>query len=459
MKIKCIRAENIHKGIRKVKQELGDEAVIITNRKVKDGVELIVAVELDDQGADSTYAEADVNLKLLQAYITKAAGKDVAVATEVKPKKPPVKPVKDTRKVLPVTPKPERIIAKQQPEAAPVSDLGGKTKNAERIRRPGSSSEDIVKLQMPVIKSMRDELHQLRDLVRCQMSYFGWDKLSNQSPQQANLLRQLTAIGLSGRFCKNIVGHVDDGLNGEMAWRKALGLWARQLPVKTDDILKTGGVIALLGPTGAGKSTTTAKLAAQFGKQHGKSSVTIVSFDNHRIGAHEQLSGLGRLLGLNVIPAANSADLCDILKTLCGKKLVIIDTAGIHQQCSRLKLQLKLFDILPVKVKKYLVLPCNVQHGALHQIASVYSESKFHGCILTKLDEATSLGGVLSVITQFKLPVGYTTQGQHVPNDIKPAKAHQLISKAVALSKAYSDEVDEQAMAAQYGSVAPRVAV
>ena len=384
MKIKRIQAKNIRVGMRKMKQELGDDAVILSNRKLGNSIELIVGVDYKSDflkslnlPAPTSRAQQSDTTPYLSQYMPANNG-NLSTAKPVRRKN---------------------------------------TKPAKYVSRA-----DVVRMQQPLVKGMRKELNQLSMQLKNQIDYIGWGRWNQELPQQATVLRKLTAIGLGSDFCKQIIRCVEHETNVEKAWRRALGIWASYLKVSNNSVLDTGGVVALVGPTGVGKTTTAAKLAAKFAERHGEHSVLLVANDNQRLGAHEQLLSLGRMLNISVVSAADHEELRIILRSVRNKKLVLIDTGGLRPSDPRIESQNRIFEDKSLNIKKYLVISCNVQISALDNMARYYKNRSVQGCILTKLDEAISLGGILTVVASHQLPLSYITHGPHVPNDIQPAR-------------------------------------
>ena len=432
MKVKRIFAQDIRSGMLKMKRTLGDDAVILANRQTADGVELIVGTEYDPDVIAALTAGDDG--PKYNSSTTGLPGQPPELVGEL-----PNASFAKTMASLPANP--PAAPAAQKPTAQPISKA------------------EVVELQEPLIADVRRELHMLGSQMQNQLNYLGWGKCVNEAPNRANILRQLTALGLGTEFSKDIARHISSDMEPERAWRRALGLWASRLEVKAEAIMKRGGIVALMGPTGVGKTTTAAKLAARFAARHGKHSVLLVANDNQRIGAQEQLLGLGRMLGISVVSAEDDRELRDILTGTRKKKLILIDTAGWHPNHSFSGPKRTLLFNKRIAIQRYMVLSCNSQLASLDHIVRTYKHLHFNGCILTKLDEAASLGGILTVVASYKLPLAYVTHGHRVPEDIQSAKVSLLLSKAVALSKATQCKPDEDIMAMRYGGSMARIAV
>jgi flagellar biosynthesis protein FlhF len=216
--------------------------------------------------------------------------------------------------------------------------------------------------------------------------------------------------------------------------------------VDTSDSLDQGGVVALVGATGVGKTTTIAKLAARYALRHGRERVALVTTDSYRIAAHEQLRTYGRILGIPVRIANSHAELSEALKLLSDKDLILIDTAGMSQRDVRLSEQFALLGEAAPNLKTFLVLSTTTHRSGLGEVVKAFGKVKLDGCILTKLDETTSLGGALSTAVEHKLPVAYVSDGQRVPEDIHIARAPNLIQRAVLVAQQTSQALEQESL-------------
>ena len=285
----------------------------------------------------------------------------------------------------------------------------------------------------PAITEMRGELKSLRGLLVNQLSGLAWGNETRFHPLRARMLQRLIGLGLSPALARNIAEQVKESEDFEHNWRMALGELSHRLPVQNDDIIERGGIVALVGATGVGKTTTIAKLAARYILRHGKGKVALISTDNYRVGAHEQLKSYARIMGAPIRIAADLEELQDALRKFSDKPLILIDTAGMSQRDMQLNEQLNMLQQGARQVQTYLVMATNSQRGVLNDVANGFAQIKLAGCILTKADETTSLGGALSVAVENKLPIAYFNDGQKVPEDIHPARAHSLVSRAVSI--------------------------
>lgn len=193
---------------------------------------------------------------------------------------------------------------------------------------------------------------------------------------------------------------------------------------------------------GVGKTTTVAKLAARAAMEYGSDNVALVTTDTYRIGAHEQLSIYGRIMGCPVRVAKDSNELADVIYQLRNRRLILVDTAGMGQRDVRLSEQLDtLMQESGETIHSYLVLPATAQRKVLQETIEHFRRIPLSGCIMTKLDECLSLGEFVSVVVQNALPVAYIANGQRVPEDIVIAQPKYMVAKAnELLEKSTEDE-------------------
>lgn len=433
MKIKRYFAADMRQAIRKVREEQGPDAVILSNRKVEGGIEIIAAVDYDEE------------------LVGQALGQTAA----------------PTHHPAPAAPRNEaRDPGAASPSASPkaaayaaAADSMRETAAPAQDARPAAARPNIHWAQDPAIVAMRREIQELRGLLENQLAHLAWGDLQRRQPVKTELLRRLTDLGLTPALCKLISDQVGPAEDEEQGWRRALGLLAHHLAVTDDDILNTGGVIALVGSTGVGKTTTVAKLAARFALRHGQRSVALITTDCYRIGAHEQLFTYGRILGVPVQVASTHEELQNALRSLSDKRLVLIDTAGMSQRDLRLTEQFTTLLDSGFPLQTYLVLSATTQAGVLEETLQRFGKVALSGCILTKLDEAASLGGVLSTVAKHRMPLAYVGDGQRVPEDLHPARAHNLVSRAVSLMQQAGQDSNDETLAERFGGMAANVHV
>ncbi len=392
MKIKRFFAPDMRQAIRLVREEQGPDAVILSSRRVDGGIEIVSAIDFD------------------QDLISDMVGQAPAT-TPAEPEAPRQTSFQESYEAVANT---QVAAPKPEPAAAP----------------------DVVWSQDPAIVEMRRELESMRGLLQDQLSQLAWGEFSRRQPLHAQIVRRLIRLGLSPKLAKTIAGGLRNSKDPERAWREALAVFAKRIPVNDEDIINHGGVIALVGPTGVGKTTTIAKLAARFALRHGRQHVALVTADAYRIGAQQQLLTFGQILGVQTHAVANREELGRTLQSLMGKKLVLIDTAGTSQRDMRLTEQFNALGSMPL-IKTFLVVAANAQRTVLEEVLRAFGRAQLDGCILTKVDEAATLGDALSAVIRSGLPLHYVCDGQRVPEDLHLARTTQLVSRAVALAQGH----------------------
>jgi flagellar biosynthesis protein FlhF len=297
---------------------------------------------------------------------------------------------------------------------------------------------------------LRSDFNELRAMLEVQLSSLAWNDMERRQPLRARILREMTRLGIEPDVARTLVNELPEQINAEQARYLPLGILSRSLAVSGRDLCgDERSVTALVGPTGVGKTTTIAKLAARAVMRHGAAKVALVSTDHYRIGAAAQLEHYGRLLGVQVYPAYDARSLGKVLEMLAGRHTVLIDTAGMAGSDPRLSQQLEILAGAG-ELRSCLVLAANAQSHSLEEAMGAYRELNPHACILTKLDEAPRLGGALSVLIRHRLPLDYVTDGQRVPEDIATADARELVCRAARAVKA-SANPDDDMMAERFG--------
>jgi flagellar biosynthesis protein FlhF len=290
------------------------------------------------------------------------------------------------------------------------------------------------------------EMKDMRRMLESQLATLAWNDLSRRSPIQAAMQKELAQIGITQDLANSLIRRIPGELSFSAARRFALATIARTVRVTGDRWLEKGGVVAFAGPAGAGKTTLLAKLAARWVLRHGPRRVAIVSADAVRIGAHEQMHMLGRLLGVTTHNVFDVAELPELLYELRGCQFIMIDTAGASPRDPELARRLRLLSQLQASIETALVLPASTQAGAIDEVIQRFELAQPSACVITKVDEAVSLGGVLSALVRHKLPAAYVSDGQRVPEDLSPARAHSLVSRAVEIASRNGATADDEVM-------------
>ncbi|AIB43152.1 MAG: flagellar biosynthesis protein FlhF [Pseudomonadales bacterium RIFCSPLOWO2_12_60_38] len=429
MQVKRFFAADMRQAMKLVRDELGADAAIIGNRRIAGGVELTAALDYTPQAL----APRVPNMEL-EDELRKTASRIVSAQAELSMRGD--SDASTNRQLfagLPLTaaePLVEPTFVEPPRPAAPA---------------PAAA------VDQRVIDSMRFELNGLRELLEVQLGSLAWTQLQGSKPQQANLWRRLQRIGLSGPLSRDLLALTAEVEEPRQAWRMLLAHLARMIATPEIEPLEEGGVIAMVGPAGMGKTTTLAKLAARYVLKYGAQNIALVSMDSYRIGAQEQLKTLGRILNVPVTHVDPGQSLANALEPLLRKRVVLIDTAGLQASDPALRMQLESLAGRGIKSKNYLVLATTSQKQVLTAAYHSYKRCGLAGCILTKLDETASLGEVLSLAISHELPVAYLTDGPRIPDDLHLPRRHQLVSRAVSVQM--QDEPSEEAMADMFADL------
>ncbi|NQZ22323.1 MAG: flagellar biosynthesis protein FlhF [Colwellia sp.] len=280
-------------------------------------------------------------------------------------------------------------------------------------------------------EKMKNEMSSIRELLEHQVSGLMWQDMAQKDPSRAMLVNRLMSLGMSEQVSDQIAGYIPGQKNDQDTWELAKKFISQQINTTNNDIIHRGGVVSLVGPTGVGKTTTIAKLAARFAQIHGADQVVMISTDTYRIAGFEQLATYGRIIGCQVKLASDAKTLDALLQQFSKKKLILIDTAGMGQRDMRLAKHLTtLVSNARVRIRNYLVLAANTQQRVMQENVERFKKVPLAGCIYTKLDESLSIGEIISTSIQNGLAIGYLTDGQRVPEDIKVANAEKLVTLA-----------------------------
>lgn len=480
MKMKRFFGPDMRSVIQQVRDSQGPDAVILSNRRVDGGIEVVAAIDYDeDVVVQAAYREGPAYMQpsrreepvpddkrddrqpTLASLLRKPfADRGAASATASKAQvshdmtqtenvgSSPLHSFAAAASQARITEqsamdeyaqKPERYRQSEQVHMPELPNVVGQVKVAEQPR--SVEPPKAVWTEDPGVSAMRRELQSMRDMLEQQLTQLTWQETVRRHPLHATALHELMSIGIAPDIARNLVQQLPASmLDAEDARVRVLSLLAQSLPAATSDLLDQGGMIALLGTTGVGKTTTLAKLAARFALRHGASSVALVSTDGYRIGAHEQLRMFGRLLGVTVHIVADPLELMRTLQALADVPLVLIDSAGMSPRDGRMADQYALFTQVRDRVKPYLVLPAPNQLETLEETVRSFANMQLAGAVITKTDESTHLGNALSVAMRHRLPVAYLSDGQRVPEDLHRALVPDLLARAVTLGRRRREE-------------------
>ncbi|MFO0482560.1 MAG: flagellar biosynthesis protein FlhF [bacterium] len=480
MIVRRFQAQSTRDALREVRDALGADALILSNRRLPSGgVELVAMIE---SGAEPAMLPAPfpprtevepLRRSAIDAYTQAALADDPDLPDVVRRAAPPAAPWPPLQ--VPagargsVAPGP----AAAAPAAPAVPMASPAPEPAPSVSRPAAAARSAA--DPGAITEIAAEVRSLRSLVEHQLAGFAWGERSRRSPVETEVMRRLLAAGFSTLLARDLAEAVSrhhatepdtagTPVRGvpvpdtpvDTAWRQVRALLFDRLKtlLQPVDPCEQGGVFALVGPTGVGKTTTVAKLAARCVLARGASSAALLTTDGFRIGALDQLRIYGRILGVPVIAVRDEPELQMTLGDLAARHLTLIDTVGMSQRDRRLAEQAALLSGEGRGVRRLLLLSAASAGSTLEDVATRYAGGGLDGCILTKIDEAVSLGGVLDVVLRHRLPVCFVTNGQRVPEDLHLPNPLYLIDRALRGREAanpFTPASDEFALVAASG--------
>jgi flagellar biosynthesis protein FlhF len=412
MKIKRYVAADMRNALRIIREEQGPDAVILSSRAIAQGVEVCAAVDLELAAGQGTLAES-AELKQLEQVALQELEREATELTV---------------------------------GAAAASSAGHDT-----ALDKDASFASIFAADQPSgpNRSVGDELRSLRTLLEQQLAALAWNDFTRREPLKARALSELANLGLDRALALQIVGDLPAGIGSEQLQRTLYAMLARRIPVCTPPIERSGALL-LLGPPGGGKSTTLSKLAARYVLEQDAANLLLISADDERIGSHEQLRSLGRLLGVRVETVVGPTALAARIEALPGR-MILIDTPGAVSRDLAAAAQYRALRERCKGLQTMLVLPSSAQGGVVDDAVDNFGLGVSNCCALTRIDEAVSLGGVLSALARSLLPVAYCCDGPRIPEDLKPARPHQLVARAIELSRQAQTCADDDLLARRYG--------
>ena len=437
MSIRKFFAPTARQALKEIRDELGADAMILSNRKTENGVEIIalaheeithlteqaVAQKADwsggitaDEWARSVVDDHGVPAARHSAQAKPASG----VQTGAPRLKQPAARVAPHGAVHAIEP---ADVAARQPGKLPAAEPA-QPDYAQPVVQPVVLPAQAMEVQESILR----EIKTMSSMLQQQLAAMHWNDVQQRDPQRAELLRRMLNAGFSSVLARQLLDRMPaNGVQGEQ-WIKQV--FKRNLLVASEanDIVNKGGVYALIGPTGVGKTTTTAKLAARAVVRFGADKVALLTTDSYRIAAYEQLKIYGKILGVAVHAVKDADDLRLTLSALRHKHLVLIDTVGMGQRDERVGDQAAMFDA--AGVQSLIMLNATSGGDTLEDVVRMYRNDRVIGCITTKLDEAASLGTVLDVAVRHRLVLHYMANGQRVPEDLHPTNLDYMLHRA-----------------------------
>jgi flagellar biosynthesis protein FlhF len=390
MKLKKYSASDMRQALRMVREEQGPDAVIVSNRSVGDRVEITVAIDFE--------------------------------------------------------PEPQPV-ARPLTASTSASGLQGFRDLLERQQGVDESPDGASG------ERVNEELRTLRRMLETQLAALAWNDLTRRAPLATELLRELTEIGFTRDVAAQVADALPPSVDFQAARRLAIARLSDQLQTTGDRWADYGGIVAFVGPPGSGKSSAVAKLAARWVMRHGNAELVLIGADRERLGAADEISQLGRLLGVRSYLCDAPDQLPELLARCARARLILIDTAGAGAREAQLASLSEGLVAAHPELELAITVSACMQSGAIEQVLDVLRHGTRRSCVFTHLDECASLGGALSAVIRARLPVAYVCEGRRIPDDLRVARALDLVSTAVLLAEKLGATADEDLLTRRFHGV------
>ncbi len=432
MKAKRFTAKNMQQALRMVSDELGPDAVILSNKRLGKGVEVIAALDYQEIANEQQQIEIDRQLALQQ---------ELEQAKQATGKIRQQQPMLDQSNVSSTAALKEALIGIKEGTIAQSAALDAVMQGEEALHQSINESinqqtaDSVSDDTAPLFNKVSDELKDLKNWLVSQQGN-AWNPNRPLSWQQAQIWQRCQDLGIDPSWADKLVSALpEDDEDIEKGWAQCLRFIAEDLPLAENNMLQTGGCFAFVGPTGAGKSTTIGKLAAQYVINHGNEDIALITMDNYRIAAHDQLKAFARIMEIPLMVLEPNGDLSAMLDQLADKKFILIDTAGLASQDPHFSVQLSMLKGAGNRVHTLLALPLTSQARCLQENFEHFKPAGIDGCIFTKLDECFSLGQAMSIASVTRLPIHMVTDGPHIPDDIHFPNAEKMVRLAEQMAR------------------------
>ena len=452
MNIQRFTAATSREALAKARMAFGDGTLILSNRPTENGVEVVATAEdslaaLDQQESQpqgkfgsnprrpapnyqetATKVEDDAEQLAMstlsfQDYVRERMMRKRSESARVEPELQAPAPA-------PVAVQQERV----RPVAAQKIAIEVEPPVLKKVAVPARKVAPVVTQAPAMPQGIVDELHAMKEMIEDRFNTMTWLGQARQNPIQSNLMLKMIRSGYSPTLSRAILERMPEDMDAAESFRWVMDVLERNLRTDADGsaLHQEGGVFALLGATGVGKTTTTAKLAGLCARAHGPGSVGLITLDTYRIGAHEQLRAYGKMLGVVAHLAHDKAALQDLLGLLSNKKMVLIDTTGLAPRDPRKREMLELLD-LP-EIKRLLVLNAGSHGDTIDDAVGCFKVGNAQEVIFSKTDEAVKMGPAIDAAIRHQLILRGITTGQRVPEDWEAAHANKLVRMSMRSS-------------------------
>ncbi len=420
MNVKKFTAQNSRDAWRMVRDTLGTDAVILSNRTVN-GMAEILALAAEDAASLSEPAHE----MLTRDSAPLPEPPQAAQARTPRETAPPARPAPAMVEAPAIKRKSARLDEDQASNLATALEAA---RQLSAAKAPAGAE----------LNDMMNEIRSMRGMLEAQLAEIAWGGTpQKRNPVMSLIFKEMVAAGFSATLARYMAEKVPATVKAETAlpWVKAVLARNMAFVNNENELLEKGGVFALVGPTGVGKTTTTAKLAARCVMRHGSGKLALITTDGYRIGGYEQLRIYGKILGVMVHSVKDETDLRIALEELKGKHTVLIDTVGVSQRDKMVAEQVAMLSGAGTKVKRILCMSATSTGETLNEVVRSYQGDGLAGCIMTKLDEAATIGSTLDVVIRHKLNMYYVANGQRVPEDLHLANQQYLVDRAFKLKR------------------------
>jgi flagellar biosynthesis protein FlhF len=463
MNLQRFYAPTARQALAKAKMAFGDKTLILSNRPTPHGVEVLAASEDDVEAMTHDAPGADHDLEAINSAtkntfssVLRSAIHGTSAQSTVEEDAQQLsmstlsfqdyvrdRMLKRRKELLSIPPdvQASKAPARISPSSQMKPQVGIPTREPEESPARAEPVAVVPASDLLASKGISDELQSMKALIEERFSTLAWLGDTRKSPVRNNLMTKLIGAGYSAHLSRAIVDKLPQDQDAPAALE-----WVRQVlerNLKTDSntatLVQQGGVFALIGATGVGKTTTAAKLAGMCAREFGTASVGLITLDTYRIGGHDQLRAYGKLMGVVAHLAHDQAALHDLLSLLASKKMVLIDTTGLSPRDPRTRDLLSTLN-LPKLQKLFVLNACS--QGEMHdEVVHAFRTRGPQQAILTKTDESSKLGPALDAAIRHQLVLRGLTNGQRVPEDWQQAHATPLVKQSLQpVKSAYTPE-------------------